>query len=115
MHRIVGRSDCISLGPRPLERYPVFELPTSRSPVEIPVDFQLGAIGAMIPSSHFAPQLFEAAHAALPQTLSRHHTDLDFCLVQPTAMHGRVVQGEAIPQLFADFDSVPVSYTHLTL
>ena len=53
-------------------------------------------------------QLFQRGDATIAQTLTDVEADLDFGLVKPTAMFGRVVYGEVFPKQTADLFSEPV-------
>jgi hypothetical protein len=48
----------------------------------------------------------EVWDSPLPQALPREEADFDFCLVKPTSVRGRVMDGEAVPNLAADFLTV---------
>jgi hypothetical protein len=41
----------------------------------------------------------------MPQALPREDPDFDLCLIQPTAVSGRVMDGEAIPDFGGHFRS----------
>jgi len=50
------------------------------------------------PCLHLPPQDGSIGEATLAQALPRKQTNGNLCLVQPTAVFGRVVHGEPFPQ-----------------
>src|SRR5215467_15341210 len=71
---------------------------SSLSASKVPLDRNAGMIHATTPSPDFSPERCSIPDPALAQALPRKQTDGDLGLVQPTAVFGRVVHGEAFPQ-----------------
>src|SRR5215831_156072 len=92
----------VSLGLRPLRKvFRITKLAAGSPAVEAPVDPGAGAIDAERPGAGFAAQGLEVRDSAAAQALTREQADFDLRLVEPTAVDGRVVHGEALPELAA--------------
>ena len=81
----------------------VAELATGGSTVELPVDLDTVAVHAAVPGFCLLPQSFEAGDASTTETLPREDPDFDLRLIKPTSVSGRVMDGEAIPDLCGHF------------
>src|SRR5271157_2250324 len=66
--------------------------------IEFPVDPDMMAIHAAVPCARLFAKGAKSPDPALAQALPGEQADLDLRLIQPTAMLGRVVNREAIPQ-----------------
>ena len=60
------------------------------------------------PGAALFPQYLEIWDPSGSQALSREEANFDFRLIQPTAVRGRVVNGEAVPNLAAKCLAVEV-------
>jgi hypothetical protein len=67
-----------------------------------------GAIHPPSPGAGFPAQGVEVGDSAVTQALAREEPDFDFRLVEPTAVAGGVVNGEAFPDLTARLPPVAV-------
>src|ERR1035441_6589965 len=76
----------------------VIECPSGFLAGKIPLDHDLIAIRATVPSSRFPPQRGAISDPAATQALPGVQADGDLCLVQPTAMLRGVVHREPLPQ-----------------
>ena len=81
----------------------VAEFATGGTAVELPVDLDAVAIHPPVPGFRLLTQSFEIRNSSAAQTLPREDPDLDLRLIEPTAMSGRVVSGEPIPDLCGHF------------
>src|ERR1019366_9726337 len=79
----------------------VIECPPGFLAGKIPLDHDLIAIRATVPSSRFPPQRGAISDPAATQALPGVQADGDLCLVQPTAMLRGVVHREPLPQPLA--------------
>src|ERR1022692_3002904 len=79
----------------------VIECPSGFLAGKIPLDHDLIAIRATVPSSRFPPQRGAISDPAATQALPGVQADGDLCLVQPTAMLRGVVHREPLPQPLA--------------
>ena len=70
--------------------------------VKPPVDLRAGAIHPAIPCQNLPPQDFQVGNSSGSETLPREDADFDFRLIEPAAVSGCVVNGEAVPDLAAD-------------
>src|ERR1019366_8753966 len=94
-----GRRPFLSLVLRPHDC--VIECPPGFLAGKIPLDHDLIAIRATVPSSRFPPQRGAISDPAATQALPGVKADGDLCLVQPTAMLRGVVPREPLPQPLA--------------
>ena len=84
---------------RPRERVAcITKLFTRGFPVELPIDFDVSAVRAAIPRAAFLAERGQIGDSALAEALPGKQTDLDFRLVEPASVFGRVVYGEPIPE-----------------
>ena len=77
-------------------------------PVELPIDEHAGAVGPAIPRAALAAQRRQIRNSALAEALPGKQPDLDFRLVQPASVFGRVVHGEPIPKGSAPWLAVTI-------
>ena len=68
----------------------------------------MSAVNPAIPSPTLPAEDREVRDAPGPQALPREHPDLDFRLVEPASMRGSVVNGEGVPDVRAELDSVEI-------
>src|ERR1035437_8605516 len=66
--------------------------------IEFPVDPDMMAIHAAVPCARLFAKGSNSPDPALAQALPGEQADLDLRLIQPTAMLGRVVNREPVPQ-----------------
>ena len=81
----------------------IAELVPGSSAVEPPVNRDAIAVHAAVPCFRLPAPQFERGDPATSQTLAREEPDFDLGLVEPTAVSGRVMDGEAIPDLGRHF------------
>ena len=74
--------------------------------MELPVDFDSVAVHPPVPGFGFSLQRLEVGDSSLAQTLAGKQADLDFRLIQPTAVRGSVVDRKARPDLAPELFSV---------
>src|SRR6266852_8530899 len=84
---------------RPRERVAcVTKLFACGFPVELPVDEHASAVRPAIPRAALPAECRQIGDSSFAEALPGKQADLDFCLVEPASVFGRVVHGEAIPQ-----------------
>jgi len=66
--------------------------------VELPIDFDAGAVRPAIPRAAFPAERRPIGDSSLAEALPGKQADLDFRLVEPASVFGRVVHGEAVPE-----------------
>ena len=74
------------------------EFPTGLFPCEVPFDGGVVAIEATAPGEYFATEGGDVRNSPSAQALTAKQTHFDLGLVEPTAMLGRVMDSEAVPQ-----------------
>jgi hypothetical protein len=79
------------------------KFPSSVLAGEVPFDGSAVAVKATVPSLDFVLQSGQMADSAFSQALTAEQADFDLGLVEPTAMLGRVMDSEAVPQQAAQF------------
>ena len=62
----------------------------------------MGLVQSAVPSPDVSAQCFQIGDSFFAEALPRQEANCDFRLIQPTAVNGRVVDGEALPDLAAD-------------
>lgn len=96
------REEDVNLVLRPLRTFAfILELPSRLFPGEVPVDFDTLLVRPTSPGGSFAPESCEIGKPSFPKALPPVETDLDFCLVQPTAVRGGIVSRIPFPDLAA--------------
>src|SRR5260370_1452948 len=61
------------------------------------------AVHAPVPGFRLLAQSFEIREPPTPQALPREDPDFDLCLIEPTSVSGRVMDGESIPDFCGHF------------
>src|SRR5271165_369288 len=84
------------------------QFPTGLFACELPVDGGAVAVDAALPSMNFAAQRRQVTDSALSQTLAAEQAHFDLGLVKPTAVPGRVMRREAVPQQGSQLFAIPV-------
>ena len=74
------------------------KFPSSLFAREVPLDGGSVAVGAAVPRPHLVLQCGQVTNSAFTQALAAEHADFDLGLVEPTAVLGRVMDCEAVPQ-----------------
>jgi hypothetical protein len=94
------------LGRWPLERVPfVAEFTSGSLAVKLPFDFDAITVHSPVPGPRFPAQNLETRDSPATQALPREHPDFNLCLIEPTSMSWRVVDGEAVPDFSAHFNA----------
>lgn len=75
---------------------------------EFPVDESAFAVDVAIPSRRFPFQRNEVRNPSFAEALTSKKSDLEFCLIKPTAVLRCVVNREPVPQLSALLDTKAV-------
>ena len=73
---------------------------------KVPFDSGAVAVDAALPSLNFSAQCRQGSDSAPSQALPTEQTHFDLRLIEPTAVLGRVMNGEALPQQAAQLFSV---------
>ena len=98
--RLVARE----LGLRPRETFSLIaEFTTRGSAVEFPVDRDAVTVHPPVPSFGLSAQPLQIGDSPTTQALPREDADFDLRLIEPTAVSGRVMDGEAIPDFCSHF------------
>jgi hypothetical protein len=92
------------LGLRPRETFSLIaEFTTSGSAVEFPVDRDAVTVHPPVPSFGLSAQPLQIGDSPTTQALPREDADFDLRLIEPAAVSGRVMDGEAIPDFCSHF------------
>ena len=76
--------------------------------IEVPLDEKPIPVDATVPGGGFPLESGEIGNAAISETLAGVETDLDFGLIQPTAVLRRMMHGQAAPERRPEFITPPV-------
>jgi hypothetical protein len=76
--------------------------------IEVPVDEKPVPVDAAVPGVGFPLESEEIGNAAIAKTLAGVETDLDLGLIQPTAVLGRRMHGQSVPERRSEFITPPV-------
>src|SRR5215467_4161481 len=81
----------------------IAKLLACRFTIKFPSDLDPISVHSAVPCPGLCREDLQAGDSALPQTLTRKHPDFDLRLIQPTAVDGRVMDREPIPDFRRHF------------